>query len=282
MPIDFSPLQARTLLKHFDLKPRKSLGQNFLVSAGAREIIIEAADLQPGEVVLEIGPGLGALTERLVDEAGWVVSVELDDTLYEILNTIFDKRDNLKLISGDILEIQPGELGLEPGYVVVANIPYNITSNLLRQLMESDSPASRIILTIQKEVAERIVAGPGDMSLLSLSVQLFGVPTIKANLSSGSFYPAPSVESSVVRIDMHEQPLATAQEIDTLFRLARAGFGQKRKQLQNALAHGLPISKAQAENLLRSCDIDPRARAQALCLKEWLCLAEKIRHVSAG
>jgi 16S rRNA (adenine1518-N6/adenine1519-N6)-dimethyltransferase len=275
MSIDVSPLQARTLIKHFKLKPRKSLGQNFLVNEGAREIIIAAADLQPGEAVLEIGPGLGALTERLLDEVERVVCVELDSTLYEILSSNFGECDKLKLICGDILEMQPGELGLETGYVVVANIPYNITSSLIRHLMESDAPASRIILTIQREVAERIVAGPGDMSLLSLSVQLFGTPTIKASLSSGSFYPVPSVDSSVVRIDMHTQPLATKQELDRLFKLAKAGFGQKRKQLKNALANGLPINKDQAVGLLHSCDIDPRERAQGLSLEDWFCLAKK-------
>jgi 16S rRNA (adenine1518-N6/adenine1519-N6)-dimethyltransferase len=140
--------------------------------------------------------------------------------------------------------------------------------------MESETPAARVVLTIQKEVAERIIAGPGDMSLLALSVQVFGVPTIEAHISASSFFPVPKVESSVLRIDMHSVPNINQEHIDTLFKLARAGFGQKRKQLKNALAHGLPISKSDAESLLEFCGIEPRTRAEVLSVGDWFCLAE--------
>lgn len=274
MSIEIPALQARALLNEYGVKPRKSLGQNFLISSGAREIIIEIADLQPDDAVLEIGAGLGALTERLVQEASRVVSVELDETLLGILKDRIGDTDNLAIVQGDILELEPAALGLNPGYVVVANIPYNITSAVIRHLMESQTPAARVILTIQKEVAERIVADPGDMSLLAISVQLFGDPSIQAYISPGSFYPEPSVESAVTRIDMRSELELSADEIETVFKLARAGFAQKRKQLKNALAHGLPLDKSGAEELLRACGIEPRTRAQVLSVESWIELAK--------
>ena len=277
-----SPLKARSILEQFKIKPRKSLGQNFLVSAGARELIVDAAELETEDQVLEIGSGLGALTERLVQEAGLVVTVELDEVIYSVLETNFREVENLKLIQGNILEIQPSDLGLQAGYVVVANIPYNITSAVIRHLMESDRPAARIVLTIQREVAERIVAGPGEMSLLALSVQVFGVPNIEAYISAGSFFPVPSVESAVVRIDMQKHPAISAGGVDTIFKLARAGFAQKRKQLKNSLAHALPLDRQRAEQLLLSCGIDPRTRAQALGVEQWASLAQKFDEYSQG
>lgn len=277
MSADISPLQARTLLRQFGLRPRKTLGQNFLVNAGARENIIEAAGLSSHDVVLEIGPGLGALTERLVQEARRVVSVELDEALFHILKSTFSDIPNLQLIHGDILELAPSDLNLEPGYVVVANIPYNITSSVIRHLMESTIPAERVVLTVQKEVAERITASPGDMNLLALSVQVFGSPSIQAQISKGSFYPTPKVESSVVRIEMRSSVSLEPGELDTLFKLARAGFSQKRKQLKNALSGGLTIDKAAAERLLQSCGIDPSRRAQRLSVDDWIRLSKAYR-----
>lgn len=277
-----SPLKARSILEQFKIKPRKSLGQNFLVSAGARELIIQAAELRTEDQVLEIGSGLGALTERLVMEAGFVVAVELDEVIYRVLESGFREIDHLKLVQGNILEIQPSDLGLQPGYVVVANIPYNITSAVIRHLMESDRPAARIVLTIQREVAERIIAGPGEMSLLSLSVQIFGIPSIQAHISAGSFFPVPSVESAVVRIDMQRHPYVRDGDVDKIFKLARAGFAQKRKQLKNSLAHGLPLDRERAEQLLLSCGIDPRTRAQTLGVEQWASLAQSYDEFSQG
>ncbi|MGD2161865.1 MAG: 16S rRNA (adenine(1518)-N(6)/adenine(1519)-N(6))-dimethyltransferase RsmA [Anaerolineales bacterium] len=271
---ELSLLQARDVLRRHGIRPRKSLGQNFLTNADAREIIIKSAGIKADDVVLEIGPGLGALTERLVDEAKQVISVEIDDHFYQILDSHFQNCSNLRLVKGDILELQLSDLGLPSGYVVVANIPYNITSAVIRHLMVSKTPASRVVLTIQREVAERIVAEPGEMSLLALSVQVFGAPTIKAHISAASFYPMPKVESSVLRVDMPLDIVSQPELLDTLFKIARAGFGQKRKQLKNALAHGLPISKSGAEQLLESCGIEPRMRAEVLSVENWFCLAE--------
>jgi 16S rRNA (adenine1518-N6/adenine1519-N6)-dimethyltransferase len=273
MTSDISPLQAQSLLKLYGVKPRKTLGQNFLTSASARELIIKAADLDPADVVLEIGPGLGALTEALANNVDRVICVELDESLYSILMDLFADLENVKIVQGDILSISPGDLGLTPGYVVVANIPYNITSAVIRHIMEAEIAASRVILTIQKEVAGRIVASPGEMSLLALSVQVFGVPSIKANIAPGSFYPAPSVESAVVRVDIEQRQSLDPRVLNNLFKLAKAGFAQRRKQLKNAFAHGLPLNKSSAEELLRSCDIEPAKRAQSLDVDTWFRLA---------
>ncbi|MDF1500190.1 MAG: 16S rRNA (adenine(1518)-N(6)/adenine(1519)-N(6))-dimethyltransferase RsmA [Anaerolineales bacterium] len=277
-----SPLQAQSLLHRYGVRPRKALGQNFLISAAARETILEAAEIQPGDTVLEIGPGLGALTERMAEDAARVIAVELDASLHAILQDMLANLENVTLIQGDILKLRPDDLGLEPGYVVAANIPYNITSMLIRHLMESKTPASRVVLTIQKEVAERIVAGPGEMSLLALSVQVFGRPSMWANIPSGAFFPAPKVDSAVLRVDMSPRSVLELDVIDTLFTLARAGFAQKRKQLKNSLAHGLPIDKAETETLLKSCGVEPSTRAQMLDVETWLQLARVYRQIENG
>lgn len=268
-----SPLQAQSLLKSYRIRPRKALGQNFLVNAGARQLIVDAADLTTSDVVLEIGPGLGALTEALAQAAERVVSIELDALLYRILQDILKGFENVVLVQGDILTIEIGSLGLEPGYIVVANIPYNITSAVVRHIMESEIPAARAVLTVQKEVAERMVANPGEMNLLALSVQVFGAASIQAHISPGSFYPVPSVDSAVVRVDMYAREDLDHQLLNTLFTLARAGFAQKRKQLKNSIAHGLPIDKTGSEDLLRSCGVEPTERAQGLDVETWFRLA---------
>lgn len=266
-------LQAQGLLRRYGLKPRKSLGQNFLINEGARELILNAAGLEDSDEVLEIGPGLGALTQSLVDRARRVVSVELDPSLYAILQDMLGARQNLDLIQGNFLDIEMSDLGLDPGFVVVANIPYNITSAIIRKVMESEARPARAVLTVQKEVAERVVAGPGEMSLLALSVQLFGTPSIDAVLASGSFFPRPSVDSAVIRVEMDRA--VNGELVDMVFVLARAGFAQRRKKLRNSLAHGLPMDKEEVEGLLHSSDIDPDRRPQTLKVDEWLSLAKE-------
>jgi 16S rRNA (adenine1518-N6/adenine1519-N6)-dimethyltransferase len=162
-----------------------------------------------------------------------------------------------------------GDLFKQPGYLVVANIPYYITSALLRHLLETPHPPARMTLTVQKEVAARICAEAGKLSILALSVQVYGQPRIAAKIPAGSFYPAPKVDSSVVRVDLYSQPLIPREELDTFFRLVRAGFSQKRKTLRNALAGGMGWGKDKAEELLRGAQIDPQRRAQTLNIEEW-------------
>jgi len=272
-----SPLKAAAVLRRYGIRPRKGLGQNFLVSEGVRQQILEAAGLRPGEWVLEIGPGLGALTERLAESAAGVVAVEFDSRLMPILAEILGDRINVRLIEGDILEIDLSSLLPAPGYVVVANIPYNITSALIRKLMEAEQAASRIVLTIQREVAERIVAPAGKMSLLALSDQRYGEPRLVGVIPGGAFYPPPEVDSAILRVDMRPMDPQLGEHLPALFALARAGFGQRRKMLRNALASAVGLNAEQARALCASAGVDCTRRAQELTVEDWLKLAKSWR-----
>ena len=272
--MSLAPLDVPALLRAHGLSPKKSLGQNFLVDPAALERIVEVAEIPPESAVLEVGPGLGSLTRRLALAARRVVAVELDGNLIPVLEDVLRNAPNVEIVHGDILKLDPDQLMQQDGYWVVANIPYYITSNLMRHLLESGKRArpvkpERLVLTVQREVAERITARPGDMSLLALSVQVYGMARIAAHIPAGAFYPPPKVDSSVVRVDLYPAPQIPTMMLDTFFQLARAGFGQKRKTLRNALAAGLSWPGEQAAALLRSAGIDPQRRAETLSLAEW-------------
>ena len=266
---DFLPPNAASILKKYGLRADKRLGQNYLQDANALEKIVEATEIQKADTVLEIGPGLGSLTRYLSVSAQQVVAVELDLKLVSVLQTILKPYANVRLIHGDILKLTPKELELPDDYLVAANIPYNITSAIIRHLLESEPKPRRIVLTVQKEVAERICATPPDMSLLALSVQVHGTPQIMAQIPAGAFYPAPKVDSAVVRIDILPSPAIESQLLDYFFQLIKAGFSQKRKTLRNSLSAGLRISAAEAESLLAKAEIDSKRRAETLSLNEW-------------
>lgn len=268
-PLNLPPLNVAAILRAHGLSPKKTLGQNFLVDPVALERIIQAAEILPGDSVLEVGPGLGSLTRYLAAAARQVVVVELDGSLLAPLEQVLAGAPNVDIIQGDILKLDPAELIPEPGYLVVANIPYYITSNLIRHLLEAREKPRRLVLTVQREVATRIAARPGDMSLLALSVQVYGKPVIAARIPAGAFYPPPKVDSSVVRVDLYPEPLISSAALDAFFRLAKAGFGQKRKTLRNALAAGLSWPGQQAADLLQAAGIDPMRRAETLELDEW-------------
>jgi len=264
-----APLIVAQLLKKYGLRADKRLGQNYLQDARALEKIVEAAEIQNSDTVLEIGPGLGSLTRYLLLAAYQVIAVELDPKLVSVLQTILKSYANVRLIQGDILDLSPKELGLPVDYLVVANIPYNITSAIIRHLLESEPKPRRIVLTVQQEVAERICAMPPDMSLLALSVQVYGTPHIMAHIPANAFFPAPKVDSAVVRIDILPAPAIESYLLDNFFQLIKAGFGQKRKTLRNSLSSGLKISTAEAESLLAKAKIDSKRRAETLGLGEW-------------
>lgn len=273
---DIPPLNVAHLLKKYGLRPHKGLGQNFLQDPLALERIVSAADIQPADTILEIGPGLGSLTRYLAASAKEVVAVELDQHLLPLLRSILAPYQNVRLIHGDILELNPTDLLREQDYLVVANIPYYITSAVIRHLLESSPRPRRIVLTIQKEVAKRICEKPGDMSLMALSVQVYGTPHIAAHIPAGAFYPAPSVDSAVLVVDVYPAPLIPTQYLDSFFKLIKAGFSQKRKTLRNSLSAGLAISPTGAAELLAGAGIDPQRRAETLSIEEWQRLAEKI------
>ena len=259
------------LLRARGLHPRKGLGQNFLTDPVALERIAAAADLSSSDVVVEVGAGAGTLTRCLAERAGRVLALELDDQLVELLREQFSEFRNVEIIHGDVLrfastEVTPG------GYKVVGNLPYYITSAVLRHFLEGMPRPQLIVVTVQREVAERIVAEPGKMSLLAVSVQFYGRPRIVARIPAGAFYPAPKVDSTVVRIDVGEQPtvdLGEAIDEASFFRVVRAGFSQKRKMLRNSLSAGLGCAPVVAAESLERAGVDPGRRAETLSLQEW-------------
>ncbi|HLO29792.1 MAG TPA: 16S rRNA (adenine(1518)-N(6)/adenine(1519)-N(6))-dimethyltransferase RsmA [Anaerolineales bacterium] len=271
---EIPPLNAAAILKRYDLRVHKGLGQNFLQDPLALEQIVSAAQLQPTDSVLEIGPGLGSLTRYLAASAKEVTAVELDRNLLPPLKAILGPYQNVRLISGDILELSPKELMLEADYIAVANIPYYITSAVIRHLLENTLKPRRIVLTVQKEVAQRICAKPGDMSLLALSVQVYGKPRIAAQIPAHAFFPAPKVDSAVLCVDIYPTPLVKEELLTIFFKLIKAGFSQKRKTLRNSLSAGLHISPTEAVDLLNRADIDPQRRAETLSIEEWERLSE--------
>lgn len=274
---EIPPLNAANLLKRHGIRADKSLGQNFLQDPIALEKIVSAAEIRPTDSVLEVGPGLGSLTRYLAVSAKSVVVVELDEKLIPLLKSVISPHTNIRLIHGDILEFKPSELVEQAGYLVVANIPYYITSAIIRHLLENEPKPRRIVLTIQKEVADRICAAPGDMSLLALSVQVYGKPRIAARIPAGAFFPAPKVDSAVLCLDVYPEPQIKKELIETFFKLIKAGFSQKRKTLRNSLSSGLHISPAEAANLLTQADVDPMRRAETLSIPEWQRLCETMK-----
>jgi len=266
---EIPPLNAETLLKRHGLRAHKGLGQNFLQDPLALEEIVSAAELQPTDTVLEIGPGLGSLTRYLAISAKEVVAVELDPNLLPPLKAVLAPYPNVRLIQGDILKLSPNDLITEKDYIVAANIPYYITSAVIRHLLEAEVKPRRIVLTVQKEVAERISAKPGDMSLLALSVQVYGKPRIAARIPASAFFPVPKVDSAVLHVDIYPSLLIKPELLSIFFKLIKAGFSQKRKTLRNSLSSGLHISPTDAADLLTRVGIDPQRRAETLNLSEW-------------
>lgn len=270
-----------TLLKDYNLRPRKGLGQNFLADPVHLARIVDTAGLTAGDTVLEIGPGPGSLTVLLVQAARQVVAVELDPHMVGLLRRELGHFNNLAVVEADILQADIGALMARFGpagaaYKVVANLPYYITSAVIRRLLETQPRPERMVITVQKEVAQRIVAGPGDMSLLAVSVQVYGRPQLVFTIPAGAFYPPPKVDSAVVRIDTYDQPAAAVSDLNKFFRVVKAGFSQKRKQLKNSLAASLPAAPSQVVAALEQAGLEPTRRAETLSLAEWSRLTEAL------
>ena len=278
MPIS----EVKGLLGQYDLKARKSLGQHFLVDKGALHRIVAAAGLTPEDVVIEIGPGLGVLTRELARVARRVVAVEADEGMAFALGDVMAESGNVAIVNADALQIEPGSLvagagvdGALPRYKVVANIPYYITSAILRHFLEASHKPSLMVVMVQKEVGEAIVAKPGDMSILAVSVQFYGKPSIAGRVTSKSFYPPPKVDSVILRVDVYDRPPVSVAGTDDFFRVVRAGFSAPRKQLRNSLAQGLGIPAPDSAAVLERAKIDPRRRAETLDLQEWARICEE-------
>lgn len=266
------------MLRHFDLKARKRLGQHFLIDEEVLHLITSAAELTPSDIVLEVGPGLGILTRELTKRAGWVIAVELDNKLAALLKQALASFDNVTIVNENILHIDPVNLlrkqktrfpSPASHYKVVANLPYYITSPVLRHFLEASVKPETMLVMVQKEVAEVIVAGPGKRSVLSISVQFYGKPKIISYVPAQSFYPVPEVDSAILRIDVYSQPAVAVADERGFFEMVRAGFTTPRKQIVNSLAQGLEIPKAEVLVLLQKADIVPQRRAETLTLEEW-------------
>ena len=265
------------MLQKYHLKPHKGLGQNFLSDDEVLAGIADAAGIPEGAVTLEVGPGLGALTRHLAARSGKVHAVELDRDLIPVLQQEFADAPNVEIHYGDILEFDPDAHIHADTYYVAANIPYYITSAVIRHLLEASVRPRQMALTVQKEVAERICAVPGKLSLLALSVQVYGQANIPMIIPSSAFYPEPNVDSAVVRISLYDEPLIPAAEMDRFFELAKAGFGQKRKTLRNALSANLHLSGTDAADWLTRSGIDPARRAETLTIPEWKQLMDTMK-----
>jgi 16S rRNA (adenine1518-N6/adenine1519-N6)-dimethyltransferase len=271
------------MMQRRGLRAKKSLGQHFLVDRRVLHRIIAAAQLAPEDTVIEIGPGLGILTRALARRVSKVIAVEADSRLISALRENMAAADNLHIVEADILRTDPrsllasaGVAGSLPHYKVVANIPYYITSAILRHFLEASFKPSMMVVMVQKEVGEAIAAKPGDMSLLAVSVQFYGKPVIMGRVPARSFSPPPKVESVILRIELFEEPPVKAPQTDRFFVAVRAGFSAPRKQLRNSLSQGLSISTQEAALLLERATIDPRRRAETLSLPEWARISEEV------
>lgn len=266
-------MNPKTLLEEFEITPKKALGQNFLHDPNALEKIVTIAELMPEDIVLEVGPGTGNLTRGLARAARRVFAVEIDTRLQPLLDDVLEDCDNVTVIYDDVLKVDVPALVEHREFVVVANVPYYISSAILRHLLDAPHRPRRVVLTVQYELAERVVAQPGDLSLLGVSVQFYGKAQIVARLPPAVFWPRPEIDSAVLCVEVYETPPVDVPDSATFFRVARAGFGQKRKQLKNALSSGLGLNATAAGQLLAAAGIDPMRRAETLTLEQWAALA---------
>ncbi len=247
-------------------QPRKSLGQHWLYDEDSLNAMISAGEVSADDTVVEVGPGLGTLTKKLCEKVSKVIAVELDDLLVAQLPDRV-KAKNLEVVHQSILDYDTSNL--PKGYKVIANIPYYLTSNLIRIMLESPNPPSVMVLLIQKEVAERIVSKPGAMSILSVSVQFYGDAELKELVPAKLFTPPPKVDSQIIQIKLRHKPLFEDVDTEKFFKIVKAGFSEKRKKLRSSLSGGLQITKVEADEILKNAKISPNTRAQELSLADW-------------
>lgn len=254
-------------------RPNKNLGQHWLHDEATLDGICDLADVNAHDTILEIGPGLGTLTRKLANRASRVVAVEFDPQLARELPGRVHAI-NLEVVHQDILSFDL--TALPAGYKVVANVPYYITSKIVQLLMTAQNKPERAVLLVQKEVAQRLAARPGDMSILGVSAQLYADVSLGSEVPAYLFTPPPKVDSQVVLLQTRQQPLFPSLDEKKFFTVVRAGFSAKRKKLRSSLAGGLGIEKSDAETQLRRAGIDPNARAESLTLENWAALAESL------
>ena len=264
---------AGRLLHRMGLQPRKGLGQHFLVSPGVLERIADAGDVGPDDTVVEIGPGLGALTEVLARRAGHVVALELDDELAEALKVVFADQPQVSIQHGDAMKTDIDAMvpAAKP-YKLVANLPYYVATAIVRRFLEAEHKPSIIVVTVQREVAQGMAAPEGKTGLLGVATRFYGSPKIVSLVKPGSFYPPPKVTSAVLRIEVHPTPPVQVASEEGFFTLVRAGFSAPRKQLKGVLSHALKVPADNVESVLATIGVDSKRRAETLTLEEWAAL----------
>jgi len=262
--------QTRKRLKESGTGAKKYLGQNFLIDESFLPLIISAAQLTGGDTVIEIGPGLGVLTQELVKHAGKVLSVEIDSKLIPGLKRKFSGTDNLKIVNEDILKVNINDvLPADSKYKVVANLPYNITSPVLNYFIDAPLKPVSMVIMIQKEVADTLAAAPGNMTFLSVKIRIYAKPEIVAYVPAKSFYPVPKVDSAIIKLEFHDKPLVQIKDMQMFFKFVRNGFHSPRKTVHNSLALGLNISSEEAEEILERAGISGQKRPGNLIISEW-------------
>lgn len=270
--------QLKSLLRQYKLTPNKTLGQNFLLDDFVLQDIVEAAGIRPGEAVLEIGPGIATLTKFLLEQADLVLAVEKDQKFLPLLRALKKDHKNLRYEIADILSFNfATALADYKHYRVVANIPYYITGKIIQLFLQAPHQPQSITLLVQKEVAQNIIAEPGQLNLLAISVQLYGEPKLIQTVPARAFYPAPKVDSAIVHIDLSRGPRYHVTDKRKLFRLLRATFTGKRKQIHNTLTNNLHLPKEQVMAILRDLHIEPQVRPQQLTIEQWLQLAAALK-----
>ena len=272
-----TPGQLRRIMGIERLRPRKSLSQNFLTDPEALDAIVAAAELVPGDRVVEIGPGLGVLTRRLLAAGASVLAVELDPRLAEYLRRELYGVERFELMEADALDLHPREMFPGEPFKLVANIPYHITSPLLHAFLEGERPPELTVLLVQLEVAERIAAPPGQMSYFSVFVQNVASAEVVARVPAAAFEPAPAVDSAVLRLRRREVPVVPVGDArEPFYRVVQGGFRQRRKQVHNGLSRELPVEREAVEAALAGCGVDPERRPQTLSVDEWACVTSAL------
>ena len=262
--------ELRNLLYAHNMRPNKGFGQNFLVDRSVLQQLVAAADIAVGDEILEVGAGTGVLTRELAKQAKRVVAVELERDMLALLAKTTSHSPNVELIARNLLFLNPVTVFGQAPYKLVANLPYYITAPTFRHFLESANPPRVLVVMVQQEVAERIVAQPGELSVLAISVQFYGQPRIVTRVPASSFYPAPKVDSAILRVDVHADAPLSVSERESFFRLVQAGFSEKRKQLHNSLTHGLHYKNEIVRAWLAEAGIDASRRAETLSIAEWL------------
>jgi len=262
--------ELRNLLYAHNMRPNKAFGQNFLIDRSILMEIVAAAEIDADDEILEVGAGTGVLTRELAQQARRVVAVELERDMLALLAKTTSYFPNVELIARNLLFLNPVEIFGQAPYKLVANLPYYITAPTFRHFLESANPPRVLVVMVQQEVAQRIIAQPGDLSLLAISVQFYGQPRIVARVPASSFYPAPKVDSAILRVDVHADAPLTAVERESFFRLVQAGFSERRKQLHNSLTHGLHYKNEIIRAWLAEAGIEASRRAETLSIAEWL------------